>query len=149
MQEHFEDTREKNEALLGELFSSFHLQTLLSPDCALWSLDIQSVLDEQGDDWQRYGPHVVLWPGTLFQVWPMKAQSWQCPLLSPCRPSLPVELEEEEEEEEQEEEEGEDREGEKVVELARQLQESAAKLQALRSEVRVLAPGASGAPSLQ
>ncbi|KAF6390096.1 HAUS augmin like complex subunit 7 [Rhinolophus ferrumequinum] len=102
VQEHFEDTREKNEELLGELFSSFHLQTLLSPDCALWSLDMQTVLDEQDDDCQR--------------------------------PSLSVELEEEEEEEEQEEEEGEDEEGEKVVELARQLQESAAKLQALRSE---------------
>lgn len=37
----------------------------------------------------------------------------------------------------------------KVPELARQLQENIAKLQALRAEVRVLAPRASGAPSFQ
>ncbi|XP_019680036.1 HAUS augmin-like complex subunit 7 isoform X1 [Felis catus] len=85
VKEHLEDTREKNEVLLGELFSSPHLQTLLSPECEPWSLDIQPFLRQQSGAWQR---------------------------ASPC-----VELEDV-----------------NVVELGRQLQESAAKLQALRVE---------------
>lgn len=60
VQEHFEDTREKNETLLGEVFSSFQLQMLLSPECAPWYLDMQSLLDEEGSDWQRANSSVAL-----------------------------------------------------------------------------------------
>ncbi|XP_029785917.1 HAUS augmin-like complex subunit 7 [Suricata suricatta] len=85
VQEHLEDTAEKNEGLLGEFFSSPHLQMLLSPECAPQPRDIQPFLGQQSGDWQRA--------------------------------SSSDELEEE-----------------KVMELARQLQESAAKLRVLTVE---------------
>lgn len=59
------------------------------------------------------------------QVWRATAQSWKCALFSPCRAKSSAELAEEEE---------------RVAELARQLQESVAKMQALQTEVRVLVP---------
>ncbi|XP_040830613.1 HAUS augmin-like complex subunit 7 [Ochotona curzoniae] len=47
LQEYFEDTLEKNEDMLGEVFSSCRLQTLLSPRRDPWPLDVQPVFDEQ------------------------------------------------------------------------------------------------------
>ncbi|XP_012589913.1 PREDICTED: HAUS augmin-like complex subunit 7 [Condylura cristata] len=94
--EHFEETREKNEAWLGELFACPRLQSLLSPRCDPWPLDVQPLLDQQSDEWWR------------------------------ARPSV-------------------GREEEEVLELTRQLQEIATRLQALRAEgFRPHQPGAAG-----
>ncbi|KAF6090546.1 HAUS augmin like complex subunit 7 [Phyllostomus discolor] len=84
VQGQFEDTLEKNEKLLGELYSGSQLQMLLNPECDPGLLDMKPP-DKQGDDRQRV--------------------------------NSPVELEKE-----------------KVIELARQLQESVVKLQSLRTE---------------
>ncbi|XP_023972564.1 HAUS augmin-like complex subunit 7 isoform X5 [Physeter macrocephalus] len=85
VEEHFEDTREKNEALLGEFFLSPRLQVLRSPECDAWPLGEQPLPDKQSNAWQRTSPSI-------------------------------------------------ESEEDKVAELARQLQESASKLQSLRVE---------------
>ncbi|XP_037368674.1 HAUS augmin-like complex subunit 7 [Talpa occidentalis] len=56
--EHFEDTREKNEALLGELFSCSYLQSLLSPECDPWPLDMRPLLEQRSEEWRRASPSV-------------------------------------------------------------------------------------------
>lgn len=125
VKEHFEDTREKNEALLGEFFLSPHLQTLLSPECDAWPLGVQPLLDKQSNAWQRYTPRSVCYLGQSLLCVAHRCPSardgtgQKCPPFSPCRASPSIESEDD-----------------KVAELARQLQESASKLQSLRVEVR-------------
>uniref|UniRef100_A0A8D1IP92 HAUS augmin like complex subunit 7 n=1 Tax=Sus scrofa TaxID=9823 RepID=A0A8D1IP92_PIG len=124
--EHLEDIREKNEALLGELFLSPHLQTLLSPDCDPGPLDVQPLLDKPRGDRRRCVPCSTSYLGQSlpcgFYPSGRHGTEHKCPPFSPCSTSPSVELEEE-----------------KVAELARQLQESTSKLQALRTEHK---PGA-------
>lgn len=123
-----EDIREKNEALLGELFLSPHLQTLLSPDCDPGPLDVQPLLDKPRGDRRRCVPCSTSYLGQSlpcgFYPSGRHGTEHKCPPFSPCSTSPSVELEEE-----------------KVAELARQLQESTSKLQALRTEVRARLQG--------
>ncbi|XP_066878983.1 HAUS augmin-like complex subunit 7 isoform X2 [Kogia breviceps] len=58
VEEHFEDTREKNEALLEEFFSSPCLQVLRSPECDAWPLGVQPLPDKQSNAWQRTSPSI-------------------------------------------------------------------------------------------
>ena len=125
VKEHFEDTREKNEVLLGEFFLSPRLRTLLSPERDAWPLGVQPPLDKQSNAWQRYTPCSVCYLGQSLLCVAHRCPSardgtgQKCAPFSPCRASPSIESEED-----------------TVAELARQLQESASKLQSLRVEVR-------------
>lgn len=116
MKEPSRDTRKKNEVLLGTVFSP-HPQTLLTPECDSWPLDVQPILNKQSDDWQRYVPYLVRCDRPFCVA--HSGMELEASPFSPCRASPSVGSEEV-----------------KVAELARHLQESAAKLQVLRVEVR-------------
>ncbi|XP_023561092.1 HAUS augmin-like complex subunit 7 isoform X2 [Octodon degus] len=85
VKEHVEDTVEKNEIMLAELFSGTNVDALLNSELELWPLDVQPALEGQSAECEGAGPLAQL-------------------------------------------------EQEKVAELARQLQEGAARLWALRTE---------------
>ncbi|XP_016070625.1 PREDICTED: HAUS augmin-like complex subunit 7 isoform X1 [Miniopterus natalensis] len=106
VEEQFEDTREKNEELLGDLYSSSQLRTLLSPKCDPSSLDVQPP-NKQGDGKQGDGK----------QSDGKQGDGKQGDNCQRAKPSV-VELKEEK----------------NVLELAKQLQESVDRMQALRAE---------------
>ncbi|KAM6151632.1 HAUS augmin-like complex subunit 7 [Rhynchocyon petersi] len=60
VEQHFGDTKEKNESLLGDLLSDPHLQSLLSPESDLLPVDIEHILDQKLTTTFSHRPGVTL-----------------------------------------------------------------------------------------